>query len=54
MNTDIASHTGDMLNVAGNASGNFVLDIKTPVWSQYLLVRRFRWCRQVAVMPHLP
>lgn len=28
MNTDIASHTGDMLNVAGNASGNFVLDIK--------------------------
>ncbi|HAV8631067.1 TPA: autotransporter outer membrane beta-barrel domain-containing protein [Escherichia coli] len=27
MNTDIASHTGDMLNVAGNASGNFVLDI---------------------------
>ncbi|WP_268064386.1 autotransporter outer membrane beta-barrel domain-containing protein [Citrobacter sp. R1] len=28
MNTDIASHTGDMLKVAGNASGNFVLDIK--------------------------
>ncbi|HDN1461974.1 TPA: autotransporter outer membrane beta-barrel domain-containing protein [Escherichia coli] len=28
MNTDIASHTGDMLNVTGNASGNFVLDIK--------------------------
>ena len=28
MNTDIASHTGDMLNVVGNASGNFVLDIK--------------------------
>lgn len=28
MNTDIAAHTGDMLNVAGNASGNFVLDIK--------------------------
>lgn len=28
MNTDIASYTGDMLNVAGNASGNFVLDIK--------------------------
>ncbi|EFI5290726.1 autotransporter outer membrane beta-barrel domain-containing protein, partial [Escherichia coli] len=28
MNTDIASHTGDILNVTGNASGNFVLDIK--------------------------
>uniref|UniRef100_UPI002882F60A autotransporter outer membrane beta-barrel domain-containing protein n=1 Tax=Escherichia coli TaxID=562 RepID=UPI002882F60A len=28
MNTDIASHTGDMLNVTGNASGNFVLDIR--------------------------
>ncbi|MGA4522981.1 pertactin-like passenger domain-containing protein, partial [Citrobacter portucalensis] len=28
MNTDIASHTGDMLKVTGNASGNFVLDIK--------------------------
>ncbi|CNE92540.1 autotransporter outer membrane beta-barrel domain-containing protein [Yersinia mollaretii] len=28
MNTDIASHTGDMLNVTGNATGNFVLDIK--------------------------
>ncbi|CNG58233.1 putative autotransporter [Yersinia enterocolitica] len=28
MNTDIASHIGDMLKVAGNASGNFVLDIK--------------------------
>ncbi|WP_224978979.1 autotransporter outer membrane beta-barrel domain-containing protein [Enterobacter asburiae] len=28
MNTDIASHTGDMLKVAGNATGNFVLDIK--------------------------
>ncbi|WP_454719148.1 autotransporter outer membrane beta-barrel domain-containing protein [Citrobacter freundii] len=28
MDTDIASHTGDMLNVTGNASGNFVLDIK--------------------------
>lgn len=28
MNTDIASHTGDMLNITGNASGNFVLDIK--------------------------
>lgn len=28
MNTDIASHTGDMLKVACNASGNFVLDIK--------------------------
>ncbi|WP_157943150.1 autotransporter outer membrane beta-barrel domain-containing protein, partial [Escherichia coli] len=28
INTDIASHTGDMLNVMGNASGNFVLDIK--------------------------
>ncbi|HED2478788.1 TPA: autotransporter outer membrane beta-barrel domain-containing protein, partial [Citrobacter youngae] len=28
MNTDIASYTGDMLKVTGNASGNFVLDIK--------------------------
>ncbi|EMG0807091.1 autotransporter outer membrane beta-barrel domain-containing protein [Escherichia coli] len=28
MNTDIASHTGDMLKVAGNASGNFLLDIQ--------------------------
>ncbi|MCV1689006.1 autotransporter outer membrane beta-barrel domain-containing protein, partial [Escherichia coli] len=28
MNTDIASHTGDMLNVTGNASGSFVLDIR--------------------------
>ena len=28
MNTDIASHTGDTLKVTGNASGNFVLDIK--------------------------
>ncbi|MDM2934971.1 autotransporter outer membrane beta-barrel domain-containing protein [Citrobacter sp. Cu233] len=28
MNTDIAAHTGDMLKVTGNASGNFVLDIK--------------------------
>ena len=28
MNTDIASHSGDMLNVTGNASGNFVLDIR--------------------------
>ncbi|EKY6621725.1 autotransporter outer membrane beta-barrel domain-containing protein, partial [Escherichia coli] len=28
MNTDIASHTGDMLNVRGNASGSFVLDIR--------------------------
>ena len=28
MNTDIASHTGDVLKVTGNASGNFVLDIK--------------------------
>ena len=28
MNTDIASHTGDMLNVTGNANGNFVLDIR--------------------------
>ena len=28
MNTDIASHTGDILKVTGNASGNFVLDIK--------------------------
>ena len=28
MNTDIASHSGDMLNVKGNASGNFVLDIR--------------------------
>ncbi|MEE6988909.1 pertactin-like passenger domain-containing protein, partial [Escherichia coli :H19] len=28
MNTNIASHTGDMLNVTGNASGNFVLDIR--------------------------
>ena len=28
MNTDIASHTGDMLKVIGNATGNFVLDIK--------------------------
>ncbi|MBW5822994.1 autotransporter outer membrane beta-barrel domain-containing protein [Yersinia enterocolitica] len=28
MNTDIASYTGDMLNVTGNATGNFVLDIK--------------------------
>ncbi|HDL7647706.1 TPA: autotransporter outer membrane beta-barrel domain-containing protein [Yersinia enterocolitica] len=28
MNTDIASHTGDMLNVTGNATGNFVLNIK--------------------------
>ncbi|ENZ0267717.1 autotransporter outer membrane beta-barrel domain-containing protein, partial [Escherichia coli] len=28
MNTDIASYSGDMLNVKGNASGNFVLDIR--------------------------
>ncbi|MWU71011.1 autotransporter outer membrane beta-barrel domain-containing protein, partial [Escherichia coli] len=28
MNTDIASYTGDMLKVTGNANGNFVLDIK--------------------------
>ncbi|EHD5876879.1 autotransporter outer membrane beta-barrel domain-containing protein, partial [Escherichia coli] len=28
MNTDIAAHTGDLLNVKGNASGNFVLNIR--------------------------
>ncbi|GDO42010.1 autotransporter outer membrane beta-barrel domain-containing protein [Escherichia coli] len=28
MNTDIASYTGDKLNITGNANGNFVLNIK--------------------------
>ncbi|EPW9106342.1 autotransporter outer membrane beta-barrel domain-containing protein, partial [Escherichia coli] len=28
MNTDIASYTGDKLNITGDASGNFVLNIK--------------------------
>lgn len=54
MNTDIASHTGDILNVTGNASGNFVLDIKIPVVSLFLQEPRFRWCIPAVVMLHLP
>ncbi|MFP1590572.1 pertactin-like passenger domain-containing protein [Escherichia coli] len=53
MNTDIASYTGDKLNITGDANGNFVLNIKNTGQDLYPRVTHYQWFIPVEEMLYL-